>query len=618
MPALPARLLLSILLLPLAAFARDDAPTREGRARRAAVDPATLTVEPISRVVIDADRDTVPDRRGKPARVRGVVVVPSGVLRDRDFQVLIQDETGGIGLYNRRPQLTLAAGDVVEAWGEVSQFKGAVQLQDTVVRRIGHAPLPPARVIAVAEADSPRHMGRRVRVEGVVGELMLDSYGLLRLSGDDGGVVSLFIPPPLAARFDWKKYPRGARVSATGVLSIYKAAWPYDGGYQLVMSDPADLAVLEPPAPAWRAWLAWAVLGGLGVVAVGGLMLLVLHRRQRARETELQTLAALSTALASTDLDGGQLARNACGILTAYGVAEAAMVLAFDDANRLRPLATATTDPALGAMLESAEAIGPVERGGELPMRAIEAHASANGLGLLAAHPLPGTAGPLGVLVALSPRRRRANRMQERTLLSAAKLLAMAMENRRTHERAQQERLELQQLVITDELTRLCNRRFLDEYLRVQIPLAQRRGGGLAFLAIDIDHFKRVNDTWGHDAGDRVLAGVAAELRAASRSGDLPVRLGGEEFLFVVAEHEIDGALAFAERLRAAIATLGFDDVLPGAGLHVTVSIGVAMFGLHGDNAASLLRASDEAMYASKRAGRDRVTLSTRIEAAGA
>ena len=150
--------------------------------------------------------------------------------------------------------------------------------------------------------------------------------------------------------------------------------------------------------------------------------------------------------------------------------------------------------------------------------------------------------------------------------------------------------------------------------MRVQLRGAERRGGGLAFVAIDVDHFKRINDTWGHEAGDRVIAGVAGQLRQASRGSDLPVRLGGEEFLVVIAEHEIDGALAFAERLRVAISSQAFE-VAPGESLHVTVSVGVALFGVHGTDAAMLMRASDEAMYASKRAGRDRVTLSTTLPA---
>ena len=619
MHAKTARFLLPILFLlaPLAIAQDGDSTRRDGRTRRPTVDASTLPVEPIERVLRDADHDTVPDRKGEPVHVRGTVVVPTGILRTRDFQVMIQDETGGVGLFNRDAGLTLVAGDVVDAWGEVSQFKGAVQLQDAVVRKIGHVAVPTPRDVPVGEADSSKHIGRRVRVEGVVGELMLDDYGMLRVTGDDGGMISLFIPASLTDRFEWKNYPRGTRVSAVGVLSIYKPTWPYDGGFQLVMSEPADLAALEPPSPAWQKWLPWALLGALGVVGAAGLMLHVLHRRQRLRQTELKALSALSATLANTDLAEQHLARSTSEILSVYGIVDVALVQVFDEDNYLRQLAVAGADAALGAALASCDAVPMVDRSGDLPSHRIEAIAAEKGLGLLAVHPLPGSSGPLGFLVALSPRRRRPTQMQERTLLSAAKLLAMALENRRTQERALQERQELQQLVITDELTRLYNRRFLDEYLRVQVPLAQRHGSGLAFLAMDIDHFKHINDTYGHEAGDRVLAGVAAQLRAASRSCDLPVRLGGEEFLVVITEHDIDGALAFAERLRAAIAAQAFDDVVPGVRVHVTVSIGVAMFGLHGDSAATLLRASDDAMYASKRAGRNRVSLSTHIEAAG-
>jgi diguanylate cyclase (GGDEF)-like protein len=149
--------------------------------------------------------------------------------------------------------------------------------------------------------------------------------------------------------------------------------------------------------------------------------------------------------------------------------------------------------------------------------------------------------------------------------------------------------------------------------IEVELERAVREGTTPGFFLIDLDHFKRVNDTYGHEAGDRVLAGIAGQLRLASRSCDLPVRMGGEEFLVVIAEHEIDGAMAFAERLRVAIAELDFNGLVPGGGLHVTVSIGVALFGLHGSDAATLMRASDEAMYASKHGGRDRVSLSTAL-----
>lgn len=612
--ALP--LLLALALLPSALLAQEEgeSPRRE---RRRTVDPQTLVVEPIARVMADADRDTVPDRRGQPARVRGTVVVGTGTLRTHGLQVMIQDATGGIGLYNRDSSQTLAVGDVVEAWGEVSQYRGAVQLQSAGIRRLGKAPVPEAAKISVAEADSWKHMGRRIHVEGMAGELAMDSYGTLRVTGDDGSMVSLFIPAGISDEFDWKQYPRGTRVSATGVLSIYKTTWPYDGGFQLILTSPADLAVLEPAVPAWRRWLVWAVLAALGVIAAGALTLHLLNRRQRARERELQTLSALSAALANTDVDEAHLARNACQILTAYGIADAVMVQVFDERSCLRQLAVSTADPALGTALETSEAVCMTDRSGAMHTSQMEAQAAQQGLSLLAVHPMLGSTAPLGFLLALSPRKSKPSQMQERTLLAAVKLLAMAIENCRMQQRARHEQQELQQLVITDELTRLYNRRFLDEYLRVQIPLAQRRGSGLAFLALDIDHFKHINDAYGHEAGDRVLAGVAAQLRGITRSCDLPVRMGGEEFLVVIAEHDIEGAMAFAERLREAIGAQSYDDAVPGRSIHVTVSVGVAMFGLHGTTSAALLRASDEAMYASKRAGRNRTTLSTQIEMAG-
>jgi diguanylate cyclase (GGDEF)-like protein len=277
----------------------------------------------------------------------------------------------------------------------------------------------------------------------------------------------------------------------------------------------------------------------------------------------------------------------------------------FDDDGRLHRIAHSVADARVRE--------GDVPTAGDAGIDALSRRLASRGLGVIGMHPLPGADASLGVLAATSPRARRPSQMQERTLLAAAKLLAMALQNLRIRERALREAQELQKLVITDELTRLYNRRFLDEYLRVQVPLAERRGGGLAFVALDIDHFKRINDTYGHEAGDRVLAGIAGQLRQASRSCDLPVRLGGEEFLVVIAEHEIDGALAFAERLRVAIAELDFDGLASDGPLHVTVSIGVALFGLHGSDAATLMRASDEAMYASKRSGRDRVSLSTSL-----
>ncbi|WP_133478614.1 diguanylate cyclase [Cognatilysobacter segetis] len=604
---------IALVLLAVLLPAGSALSARPAASRASAVDPSTRPVEPIAAVAVDRDHDTVPDRKGEPAKVRATVVVGTGVLRDRGFQVFVQDASGGFNLFNARSSdLTLEPGDVIEAWGEISQYKGAVQLQNAEVRRIGRAAVPPPTPVTTAQVDGWAHVGHRVRVEGIAGAVMLDKWAMLRITGDDGMPLQIYVPAPVVAGFDWKRWPPGTRVAATGVMSIFKPTWPFDGGFQLVVTDPADLAVLEPPPPEWHRWIGWAIAAALGVLALGTLVLYLMQRRQRARQRELSTLSALSAALADTGIGEEQIARNACEILTAYDIVDGVAVHLHDDGQRLQRVAASIADARMRSAVEAASPEGDAD------VAALSQRLRDGGLRVIGLHRLAGADATLGVLAAFSLRARRPSQMQERTLLAAAKLLAMALQNHRIRERARQEAQALQKLVITDELTRLYNRRFLDEYLRVQLPLAERRGGGLAFVALDIDHFKRINDTYGHEAGDRVLAGIAGQLREASRSCDLPVRLGGEEFLVVIAEHEVDGAMTFAERLREAIAALAFDDVVPDRGLRVTVSIGVALFGVHGTDAVTLMRASDEAMYASKRSGRDRVTLSTTLPALSA
>ncbi|MFC0677806.1 diguanylate cyclase [Lysobacter korlensis] len=605
-----ALLMAAALVWPVA----DAAPSAGVTARESAsAEPPAKPVD-IATLLADRDRDTVPDAKNQPTRVRGVVTIASGVLRTRDLQVVVQDETGGITLFKENETAEIAVGDLVEATGRVSQFRGAVQLRDADIRRVGRANVPAPRELSVGQVNGWTHIGKRVRIEGVAGELSLDSFGLIRIKGDDGAAASIFIPAPVVESFDWRRYPPGTRVAATGVLSIYKPKWPYDEGFQVVVTSPADLQVLAAPAPAWQRWVIWGLVAATALIGLALLVFQLIQNRNKARQRELATLTTLSNAISAPDLSEEQLARHACEILTAYGIIEAAMVQVFDERGYLRQLATSTADPTLSGVLDLGEPMSVGGTLGEAHHLQIEARIAKQGLTLLAMHPLLAPSGTQGFLVALSPRKRKPSEMQERTLLAAVKLLAMAIENSKIQQRARVEQQELQQLVITDELTKLYNRRFLDEYLRVQIPVARRRGGGLAFLAIDIDHFKRVNDTYGHEAGDRVLAGVAAQIRQASRSSDLPVRLGGEEFLAVVAETEPAGAMVFAERLRSAIESQEFDGVVPGQVLRVTVSIGVALFGLHGEDAPSLLRASDEAMYVSKRGGRNRVTLAASLE----
>jgi diguanylate cyclase (GGDEF)-like protein len=160
---------------------------------------------------------------------------------------------------------------------------------------------------------------------------------------------------------------------------------------------------------------------------------------------------------------------------------------------------------------------------------------------------------------------------------------------------------------IHDGLTRISNRRYLDERLVSEFAFAVRHGAALCVLLVDIDHFKRVNDTFGHAAGDFVLKRVAGELRSAARAEDLVARYGGEEFAVIARGIDVAGARAFAERVRS---TIERTVVMWGEErLHVSASIGVAHnhTGSPVKQPEGLLAAADRALYAAKQKGRNRV-----------
>lgn len=165
-------------------------------------------------------------------------------------------------------------------------------------------------------------------------------------------------------------------------------------------------------------------------------------------------------------------------------------------------------------------------------------------------------------------------------------------------------RAELAEEAVRDPLTGLHNRRHLDRALRADLA-SRPRAGTLAVLVVDVDHFKAVNDRFGHAAGDRVLTAVAGTLAAAVREGDTAARLGGEEFVLVLPGADAAAALERAEQVRRAVAALRHPP--DGGSLRVTVSTGVAVCPADGATAGDLLEAADRALYAAKAGGRDRV-----------
>ena len=175
------------------------------------------------------------------------------------------------------------------------------------------------------------------------------------------------------------------------------------------------------------------------------------------------------------------------------------------------------------------------------------------------------------------------------------------MEKRNTQ--LEQALLRIEELAMRDELTGVFNRRHLMETIRVEKQRSRRTGSRFTICILDIDFFKRVNDTYGHLAGDQVLREISATASAALRQTDYFGRYGGEEFACVLTDTGADGAMITAERIRNSVAALRFPAIDPVLG--ITVSIGVADCG-QAEEPDSAFQRADAALYQAKQGGRDR------------
>src|SRR5438093_10935599 len=166
-------------------------------------------------------------------------------------------------------------------------------------------------------------------------------------------------------------------------------------------------------------------------------------------------------------------------------------------------------------------------------------------------------------------------------------------------------REKLREQAMHDKLTGLYNRHYVEEWFGLELRRAQRHGRPIAAIMLDIDQFKRFNDSFGHEAGDLVLRELAVVLRRFARKSDVACRYGGEEFLVLLPECPFDAARSKAEQLREEVAKLElrYDDQPLGP---VTVSLGVAAFPDHAKESEELLRCADDALYLAKQTGRNR------------
>lgn len=182
---------------------------------------------------------------------------------------------------------------------------------------------------------------------------------------------------------------------------------------------------------------------------------------------------------------------------------------------------------------------------------------------------------------------------------------ALVVENARLVEISQEREQLFRHQAHTDALTGLANRRYLMDHVAGLFERCLALNQPLAVLVVDIDHFKTINDTYGHSAGDVVLRGVAELCRRSVRASDIPARVGGEEFVVVMPNTTLEGALELGDRLRRKIRDVRHE-IGPEERAAVTVSVGVAATDVTPGSATELLRFADEALYRAKATGRDR------------
>ena len=214
--------------------------------------------------------------------------------------------------------------------------------------------------------------------------------------------------------------------------------------------------------------------------------------------------------------------------------------------------------------------------------------------------PLLSSTGQVAGLVRVESAQRDSMDQEDGRLLESLVVLAsLAFENAKLYR-------EAQELAVTDGLTRLMLRRPLLERVEQELARAAAQGSSTSLVMMDIDHFKSVNDTYGHPAGDAVLRDVAAIVRRSVRDVDVCGRYGGEEFVVLLPQTDLPGAVLVAERIREAVAAKPFE--LRGEQRKITISLGVATAPGHGKDPRALIESADQALYASKQGGRDRVS----------
>ncbi len=316
--------------------------------------------------------------------------------------------------------------------------------------------------------------------------------------------------------------------------------------------------------------------------------------KHRAAQLEAINSFAKQTTL---EVDIRDLLGQLCAQLPQSFPVDHVAVLLLDTEGHLVPssqfgtLRPKFTEEELGAVLQDANSTGKL-----LKRVAIDSEIWFEGAKSEVCLPLVSFGRPLGVLLCASTQRGGFKENDIQALESVADILATAVQNASHLE-------NVRELAYRDGLTGIFNRRQFESKIREELARTGRYGGNLSVLMIDIDHFKLINDEFGHLLGDEVLKQVANIFGRHLRKVDITCRYGGEEFAIILPATRLPSAHAVAEKLRRAVETYEF----PGVPRPVTISIGVAEFPTHGEERDELVSAADAALYQAKQGGRNRV-----------
>lgn len=566
-------------------------------------------VTTIAEAIRDADGDTVPDHVRQPVHVRGVVTIGTGVVADDRVQVYLQDETAGIYIFSRFPGAALAAGEVIDVTGTLDQYRGSPQINRPQYRVIGHRPLPQPLTVTVAEAASWRVYGKLVRVRGVTGDMRTEGPNLSFRLRSGNASIRVLLPPLVQRQFAAASIPEGSTIEVTGVASIYSLLPPHRDGFRLIVGAPQWIRVISKPLPSWIEEAALVAVGTLIALLIAFAVARAIRRRKLLRNRQVVMLNALS-AMAAGVVDAENFLEESIDVMIRNGVISGAVIHLLEG-TRFRLHGSWRVDEKQARRIDE-EVQSRFDLAASGRDFVIDDPSTVLGTGPavpLVCVPLQGRSRTVGVLTAVAPRRGALAGGEVEIIATAANLVALGIENVLMLRQNEERQRELEQLAICDPLTGLYNRRFMDEYLRIHMAMASRQNAPVSFIAIDVDNFKPVNDQYGHEVGDRVLADLGELLRKSTRAADLAVRYGGEEFLVVMTDTGEGGAMTFASRLQNSLRNRSFEHAGVARETRLTISIGIAVFPDHGDSVRQLLRVADDSMYQSKRQGRDRITV---------